>query len=172
MRLIVLPFLGVAAGLGAALLFLLFGLGATPRDEAVARAQELVPTGADAAPVGEFAPPFWYGAIYTINQSFLGGGEDRASLAESMLSHLDSMRWEVSEVEELPGATVVHASTADLTARVALYGPPSTPRVEGLIQVRYRARDGSLMLLAGGFLGGAAGLAFAVITFLRSGGRK
>jgi hypothetical protein len=167
-----LPLLGIAVGLGAALLSLAFGLGGTPRDEAITQTQALVPPGADAAPVGEFDPPWWYGAIYTINQRFSGGADDRASLAASMLSHLSSSGWEVSEIEEDPGATVVRASIGDLIARVALYGPPSTPRVEGLIQVRYRAQDGSPTLVIGGILGGVAGLAFAVFSRLRSGARQ
>ena len=152
----------LGAGLGLIVTLVALGLARTSRDDALAATQALVPPGADASPVGEFDPPFWYGGIYTITQEFTGGANDREGLAAAMLAHLEYAGWQIDGTEERPGATVVHATVRDLVSRSSLRGPPSTPDTEGVIQVRYAARD-DLLVLGAGALGGAAALAGAAM---------
>jgi len=129
----------------------------------------LVPPGSVASPIGESDPPFWYGGIYNITQRFTGGGADRSELSAAARSQLEAEGWRDTAIEEQPGATVLTATKRDLAVLYHAFGPPSTPNVEGIVEVRYRDEDEGGTVIAGGLMGGAAGLALA--TFRRRGPR-
>ena len=156
-----LPFVGVLAGMGVALA--IHASGATPREQAMDFAGELVPEIASPGPQGQFNPPGWYGGIYTIDQPFTGGGSDRADLVDVERQRLADLGWHISNYEEAPGATLITANREDLVVLIHLYGPPSTPVVEGLIQARYQNRDATGPVVAGGLVGAVMGSAFAAV---------
>jgi hypothetical protein len=150
---------GIAVGAIAG--FLLSGLLGTPR-EALRDAAALVPPEADAAPIGEFDYPFWYGATYSIRQEFSGGTGDRAGLASVVRRQLEGEGWRIESVEEAPGATLFTATRRDLSALVHGIWPAEYADVRGVITMRYReARPVGLMVGLGAMVGFAAGIALA-----------
>lgn len=158
--------LGALAGalVGAAFAF----VGGTPRATALERAAALVPDAAHAGPIGEFDPPAWYGAIYTIDQPFSGGAEDREALVDVFARHLAAEGWATTDTEEAPGATLMHANRGDLEVLAHLYGPPSSPEVRGLLQVRYGPPNPAAPILLGAAIGGVVGGGVGFISRSRS----